>query len=281
MFTKAEFVAVSDIHLERPTDVRGQVLIEVIDACAAARVECFALIGDIFDFCLGNTRYFQKKFAPISQRLEALAAGGTRVIFIEGNHEFNMAGMGWRGVEVISESNANPGKIWQSKSGKKILMTHGDLFQAPRAYLAFRRAIKSRVFLSAISAVPGAALDAYALRHAKVSRSRDPYRTLDDAAILGDARKFAVAQNADHLLFGHFHMPWAVPIDIGVAAGNRNNLENPVNPGNQALILCMDSWDKPNVLVFDGQEFHRGFTSGPKQPFGFVIAGQTNLHSLA
>lgn len=258
MFSKAEFVAVSDIHLQHAGDDRSRVLTDIIDACSAARVPCFAMLGDIFDFCLGGGAYFREKFAPIGERLESLAASGTRVLFVEGNHEFNMDAMRWRGVEVMSETETRRGLAWQSDSGSRIVMTHGDLFHAPASYLAFRKLIKSAPALLAVSMVPGAFMDAYALRHAKISRSRDPYRTLDENAILEDARKFAVAQNADHLLFGHFHMPWAVPF------GNGNE--------GQGLMLCMDSWDKPNLLLFDGQQFHRGFSAGPGQPLSFSPA---------
>lgn len=256
MFAKAEFVAVSDIHMRHADDDRGQVLLDVIDACAEARVPCFALLGDIFDFCLGSGAYFREKFARIGERLESLAARGTRVFFVEGNHEFNMAGMGWRGVEFVSETPARRGHAWTSPSGARLVMTHGDLFNAPASYLAFRSLIKAAPTLTAVSMVPGKLMDAYALGHAKVSRSRDPYRTLDESAIFEDARKFALEQSADHLLFGHFHMPWAVPV---------------ARTGDQ-LMLCMDSWDKPNLLLFDGREFHRGFSSGPGRPLEFYPA---------
>jgi UDP-2,3-diacylglucosamine pyrophosphatase LpxH len=151
---------------------------------------------------------------------------------------------GWRGVEVVCETINERGLVWQSESGARILLTHGDLFNAPRAYLAFRTLIKAKPTLMAASFVPGMMMDAYALQHAKASRARDPYRTLDDAAILGDARAFARSKNVDHLIFGHFHRPWAVPI----------------NGGNQdQLVMCMDSWDVPNALIYDGKSFHRAF----------------------
>ncbi len=262
MFTKAEFVAVSDIHLNHTSDERGQVLLEVIDACIASRVSCFALLGDIFDFCLGGTSYFLKKFAAVGDRLEALAANGTRVVFIEGNHEFDLAKMGWRGVEVVSESETERGLTWRTSSGKKIVMTHGDLFYAPASYLTFRKLIKSRPSLFAVSMVPGPLMDAYALRHARVSRSRDPYRVINEGAILNDARKFAAEKDADHLLFGHFHIPWTEPLQSGSREG---------------LMLCMNSWDKPNVLIFDGKEFHRGFAGRPGKPMDFSPALRAQL----
>lgn len=247
MFDKSELIAVSDIHLQRADDSRARLLLEVIDAAAQARTPCFALLGDIFDFCLGSQKYFHGKFRPLWERLENLAARGTRVIFVEGNHEFKLDAGRWRGIEVISETNTDRGIIWQARGGKKILLTHGDLFNAPREYLAFRALIKSQPTLFAASLVPGRLIDAYALQHARISRSRDDYRTLDDAAILGAAAELARQQAVDHLIFGHFHRPWAVPVDANDPA---------------RLVLCMDSWDKPNLLMFDGEKFSRGFFRG-------------------
>jgi UDP-2,3-diacylglucosamine hydrolase len=247
MFNKSEMIAVSDIHLQNMDDSRTRLLLEVIDAATAASTPCFALLGDIFDFCLGSQRYFHSKFRPLWERLETLAAGGTRVIFVEGNHEFKLNAGGWRGIEVVSETSTERGIVWRASSGTKILLTHGDLFNAPREYIAFRALIKSNPTLLAASLVPGRLIDAYALQHARISRSMDDSRTLDDAAILGAASELARQRAVDHVIFGHFHRPWAVPIQS----------DDPTR-----LALCMDSWDKPNLLMFDGKRFSRAFFGG-------------------
>lgn len=261
MFTKAEIVAVSDIHIRHPADVRSKILVNLINQCAAAQVPCFALLGDIFDFCLGDGSYFQKKYREIGTALESLAASGTHVVFIEGNHEFNMVAMQWQGVNFVSETMSSMGHTWISPSGKRIVMSHGDFFHAPDAYLWFRKLIKSKATLYGVSKLPGIVMDTYALNHARASRSRDQYRTIDETKILGDAAKLALTHDADYLLFGHFHRPWAEPI---VSTGGNA-------PGDR-LMLCMPSWEQPNLLLFDGNQFHRAFLSEDKSPLEFSPA---------
>jgi UDP-2,3-diacylglucosamine hydrolase len=260
MLTKAEIVAVSDIHIRHPSDDRCALLIDLIRQCADVRVPCFALLGDIFDFCLGGGSYFRSKFQEVGAALEQLAANGTHVIFIEGNHEFSMADMNWQGVQFVSETSGNLGHVWTSPSGKRIGMSHGDLFNAPDSYLWFRKLIKSKATLYGVSKLPGVLMDTYALNHARASRSRDPYRRLDESEIFSDADNLAASHDADHMLFGHFHRPWTVP--LRTISGRREN----------GLMLCMPSWDRPNLLVYDGENFHRAFLRKPGSIPDFKIA---------
>ena len=59
------------------------------------------LVGDIFDFCLGSSTYYKKKFANIGIALSDLATRGTKVIFIQGNHEVAIDFLDWKNIEFI------------------------------------------------------------------------------------------------------------------------------------------------------------------------------------
>jgi UDP-2,3-diacylglucosamine hydrolase len=115
-------VLVSDVHLQKMTDPRGALLLDLIGRIDPARTGTFVLNGDIFDFCFGDSGYYRAKYRPLGAALERLAAAGTRVVFIEGNHEFWMDAVGWRGVEIHKEKNV----CLELGAGARVRITHGD-----------------------------------------------------------------------------------------------------------------------------------------------------------
>lgn len=230
-----ELVLASDLHVREPDDHRAQLLIDLVDRIDGSTAY-FVLNGDVFDFYFGAGAYFRKKYAAIGTALERLAARGTKVILVEGNHEFHMAEAGWHNVEIIRDHDL----VLSLPSGTRVKITHGDLLSQDPLYGAFRALIKSRVVRAGAKLLPGSWLDAYAMRHAAVSRSRDKYRTLDHRQILAQFSRWLIREpTADHGIIGHFHVPYAEPHASG------------------GFMVSVASWDTPSVLVYHDQSFWR------------------------
>ena len=91
-------------------------------------VKNFILVGDIFDFLLGIAgSYFDKKFKVIAKLLKQLSQSGTRVVFLEGNHEFKISELKWQGVEYVDE-----GSLRLDEYG--LVVSHGDMIKEDRKY---------------------------------------------------------------------------------------------------------------------------------------------------
>ncbi len=232
----ADVIVVSDVHLREANDQRGRLFRRLLQQVVDGQVGCLILTGDIFDFCLGSKRYFRSKFALIGSLLEQIAQRGTRVIFVEGNHEFDMLKMGWRGVEVVEDGDVTVA----TPDGITICAAHGDLVYGPASYRWFRALVKSRLVRLLVQLVPPAWMDAYALGHARVSRAADVYRTLDHQALLKNMNRWADRAGANHVVFGHFHVAYAQP-----------------RVGNGGLILSVESWQSPNVLRLHAGQWQR------------------------
>lgn len=243
---RGQLVLASDVHMQRVDDERGQLLIDLIRRIDASHTEVFLLNGDIFDFCFGQSPYYRIKFQALGKALEDLAAAGTRVVFVEGNHEFWMDAIGWRGVEIVKDKDL----LLTFKDGARIRITHGDQIIHDPWYAIFRRFVKSRFAASLARLVPGRWLDAYTLKHAQVSRAQDKYRTLHHQRILGAFADWLNEGSVDHGVIGHFHVPYAE---------NR-----PEKPG---LMVSVDSWDRPNALIFDQGAFGRVYLTAVGAPF--------------
>jgi UDP-2,3-diacylglucosamine hydrolase len=234
---RAELVVVSDVHLRQPDDRRCRLLVNLVRQLGQT-TEYFVLNGDIFDFCFGDSSYFRDKFQELGEALQTAVKQGIKVVFIEGNHEFHMECLGWNGIEIVKEHS----RTVTLRSGTTIKIGHGDLITDDRAYRAFRGLIKSDFVRGVAKRVPGRWLDAYALKHAKVSRGQDRYRKLDHHRILAAFSRFLSDGDYHHGIIGHFHVPYAEKRETA-----------------DGLMLSVESWDQPNALTFDTGSFYRVF----------------------
>ncbi|MBM4250836.1 MAG: hypothetical protein FJ146_02595 [Deltaproteobacteria bacterium] len=253
----APFVLASDVHIQHMTDLRARLLLDALRRLSPA-VEVVVLNGDICDFCFGGSSYFRRKFRPLGAALEQLVSRGIRVYFVEGNHEFHLERIGWDGVQIVQSRDLTVAL----KSGHKIKLMHGDLLIDEPLYRVFRATLKSQLIRRTAALVPGALLDAYALRHAKFSRAQDQYRVLNHERILSAFAAWLALDEAHHGIIGHFHVPYA---------------EN--HPQTERMMVSVDSWDKPNLLLFADGKFNRVHLNEPGAPFSATPA--QSLFTLA
>ena len=83
---KESVIIISDLHIKETDDAKVTLLINLISSLDVSKVEYFILLGDIFDFCFGDSHYFKKKYKRIGQSLSLLAQKNITVLFFQGNH---------------------------------------------------------------------------------------------------------------------------------------------------------------------------------------------------
>lgn len=230
-----ELIVASDVHIQTAGDERDLALQNLVTAAMQAKAKAFVLNGDIFDFFFGWSSYFNKKYAGLFSKLEALAASGCKVWFVEGNHEFGVDRMKTKGVRFIDGF----GDVMTLASGTKVLIVHGDLMKHDPNYLAFRSVVRSRWFQTIAYLVPQFLLDLFTKWFAQTSRKKDKYRTLHHEKILATAKERLKDAGADAMVFGHFHHPYDERDEKG------------------RIIMSVDSWDKPSCLVFSHGTWQR------------------------
>ena len=231
-----ELVVASDVHLISMDEPNAQLMLSCLSDIAKQPIEALVMLGDIFDFCLGSSRFFQKRFAALGQALEAVAKSGTKVYFVEGNHEFDIAKMPWQGVTFIKEGNLT---LTTSK-GESVQFAHGDMIYSSMTYQRFRRVVKSPVVKGVASYLPGHFINSFALKNSDLSRAQDQYRAIKHQEILNAANQWLAQSDAKHGIFGHFHVPYAEPSNDG-----------------KGILLGLDCWEKPNFLILRNSQFHR------------------------
>ena len=228
----------SDVHIVEGDDHKAQLLLEVLERLETASVGTLILLGDIFDFCLGTHPFYQKKFLHIGRALESVVASGTKVVFVEGNHEFALPGFAWKGVEFVT----NPTHYVSTAKGRLLQLGHGDLIYSHERYRKFRKVVKARWFTGAARLLPGWFMDWIATRSAALSRAQDEYRQIKHDEIISAANNWLESGEGEIGLFGHFHVPYA-------------EKRRDTKPGGFYSLRCWD--DRPNLLVLKDNEVYR------------------------
>jgi UDP-2,3-diacylglucosamine hydrolase len=249
---EADLVYISDVHLKDPADERSRLLLDSIRRLRKDRLQALVLGGDIFDFCFGASDYFQEKFSEYRELLEGFAASGCQVVFIQGNHEFSLNDLAWKGVEFVTTHDT----VITLKCGTKFGFAHGDRFLADWSYRAYLKLTRSSPWKWGAKLVPAGRLDAFALKCSGYSRDRGEYRDLDIPRVIAAAKAWAAGLNVDHGIFGHFHFPFFI---------ERGDTKN-------GRLVSVESWNRPNMLLYHRGRFLRTFPTKPGEEVLFMAA---------
>ena len=122
MKRKVEIVVISDIHL----GTYGCHAKEVLQYLNSVKPGKLILNGDIFDMWQFRKRYFPKSHLQVIKKIISLAAKGTMVYYLSGNHDeklrrFSDTKMG--NIYILD-------KLVLEIDGKKAWFFHGDVFDA-------------------------------------------------------------------------------------------------------------------------------------------------------
>ena len=137
-------VWISDIHLGTK-DCKAKELLEFIKHCRAKKIY---LVGDIIDgWALKKRWFWPQEHNDVIQKLLRQARKGTEVIFIPGNHdEFarQFCGLNFGGIQVKHDD------VHVTADGKKLWVTHGDLYDNIMQYARWLAFIGDRAYTFAL-----------------------------------------------------------------------------------------------------------------------------------
>jgi UDP-2,3-diacylglucosamine pyrophosphatase LpxH len=115
-------VFISDLHL----GTKGCNVAKLSAFLDQISCEKLYLVGDIIDFwSMSRKTYFPRSHRAVIQKFLDMAAKGTRVIYVPGNHDENLrmfCPFNVGAVQIIHED------IHTTLTGERLLVTHGDAF---------------------------------------------------------------------------------------------------------------------------------------------------------
>jgi UDP-2,3-diacylglucosamine hydrolase len=212
---------ISDLHLgsERPAIVR--LFLDFL-ATRARRADALYILGDLFEFWIGDEMAQLAPVAPIVAGLRALTDAGIPVHVMHGNRDF-LLGAGFArvtGCQLLAEpARARFG-------GEEVLLLHGDtLCTDDIEYQRFRKMVRNPEFVRDFLAksVEERAAIAQNLREtsqAAIAGKKPEIMDVNENAVRDTMR----AQGVRHIIHGHTHRPAQHVFDLDGAPARRTVL---------------------------------------------------------
>ncbi|SJZ82311.1 UDP-2,3-diacylglucosamine hydrolase [Trichlorobacter thiogenes] len=199
-------IFLADAHLHHPDDANYRLLLRFIQSLQGT-ADTLCILGDLFDFRVGLPALAFDEQEPLLKALEQLHAAGTRLIWLEGNHDFQL------GADLAARLGAEiyPGPVLLELQGKQVFLCHGDLInKADWRYRLLYRTLRSRVTLQIGRMLPASAVQGLRSRLQRSSKGRyhKDRKRWDYSSMIRSYAASIHAQGADALVLGHFHQPF-------------------------------------------------------------------------
>ena len=144
---------VSDLHLRSDRPDLSERFSRFLNECAAQQIAALFILGDLFEYWIGDDDLDDPFVANIVARLRQLSDSGTRLFFVHGNRDFLIRTdfAAATGVSLLPEQSVlNTAQTpvgaddTPSNEALQILLLHGDtLCTDDHAYQNFRRMVRT------------------------------------------------------------------------------------------------------------------------------------------
>lgn len=145
----SQIIFFADTHLNISQPGKTQRIIEFLRSHPADT--SFYILGDFLDLWIGPKHLELVDYKTIFAELNRLTARGVQINFIPGNRDFQV------GPEITSATGIQilPEVVDLTLNGRKIMLTHGDIFcTEDKSYQTYRRISRSKIVKSVYQSLP-------------------------------------------------------------------------------------------------------------------------------
>jgi UDP-2,3-diacylglucosamine hydrolase len=212
---------ISDLHLTAERPAINELFFDFLEH-EARRARVLYILGDFFEYWIGDDALDQAEYQPIARSLRAVVEAGTPVKIMRGNRDFLLGERFER--EIGCALIGDPSVI--DLYGTPVLLMHGDtLCTGDVDYLAFRKMTRADGWQRDFLAKPAPERDAIARGHRELSRQSTAQKApeimdVTQAAVVAALRQHGVR----HLIHGHTHRPAQHVFDLDGAPAARTVL---------------------------------------------------------
>lgn len=205
-------IFIADAHLSDPNDASYHHLVNFLSS-QYGQIRHLVLLGDIFEFWVGYRHCVFSAHLPLLQVLQQLQRTGTKIVTVEGNHDFHMGPF----FSETLKSTIYPDGGGLELDDLKMYLCHGDTVAATPNYLRLRRFFRSSFAKMLIGILPADTTWKISEILGKMSRKHrasQPKRhyTLPEARIKEHAAlRFQEGYGA--FICGHFHQAYHQQLD--------------------------------------------------------------------
>jgi len=198
-------IFIADAHLKRPEDDNYRTLIRFLETLPAD-TDTLYLMGDIFEFWIGNPVPVYSHYREIIDCLKDVRGRGVRIVYFEGNHDFHL---GRFFQEQLQAEVYEAGAVLNIGS-QRVYLCHGDqINRADHRYRAFRLLLHNPVVKAMVPLFSRRLADHAAVTLSRRSSERHGYRRKrwDYRVILDTFASERFASGCDVVITGHYHLP--------------------------------------------------------------------------
>lgn len=195
---------VSDAHIASSKDPVYQKFLSFLDYVIQSKADTLVILGDLFEFFYGSSRYIQKEYPKLFKSLEKLHLNGIKIYYLYGNHDFNFK-------LPFDYIVYGPELMSSLSNGKTFYAYHGDgLDPKDYKYRFLKKILRSRSFKILITVIPDTLLYKLASFFSGISRDinkKHKYKVDADKPYIEYAKAKLFGPNKyDYVVMGHTHV---------------------------------------------------------------------------
>lgn len=210
MKRELDIVIISDVHL----GTYGCHAKELLNYLGSIKVDTLILNGDFIDIWQFRKSYFPKEHMQIIQRILRMAAKGTKIYYLTGNHDDAL-----RRYSDFSSGNVHLRDQLNLKlKGKSYWIFHGDIFDVSIKYSPFIAKLGGKGydllivinrFINRVRQAMGLPLMSFAKKvKQRVKEAVKFVNDFEETAI-----NLAATEGYDYVVCGHIHRPQIRPFE--------------------------------------------------------------------
>jgi UDP-2,3-diacylglucosamine pyrophosphatase LpxH len=194
---------VADAHIGERAETFSAFRAACAETCARGAGR-FVVLGDLFRFFIGLPGWASPEQVEVLEMVRGLKEAGVRTAYVEGNRDFFL-----RDPALAQAFDFIGARLAVEEEGRRYVFMHGDgLNRRDRRYRLWRAVSKSGLTYGVTRLLPRRLLlPVYRWAEARLKGTNFQYRKRVPEE---DIRAFASAlTDADALVLGHFHQPFA------------------------------------------------------------------------
>lgn len=196
-------VFLSDAHIRDRKDANLPPLLGFLDSLRG-EVDRLYVVGDLFDTWFAFPRAVFDEYVPLLGALDRLHRSGTRIVYVTGNHDFEMG----RFFTHVLQAEVHDGEFTLETDGRRAYVAHGDMVNSQdRKYLRLRRILRARFTRWLGRNLPPAFVWRLARRMSRDFTGEEIARRMPLAEIFDDFARAKLASGFDTVILGHLHIP--------------------------------------------------------------------------
>ena len=214
-----KFSAISDVHIKSSGDSAEMLLLAFLKNPDVQSSDVILLLGDIFDLMIGPHSQYFSRFQDYFSEIKKLIINGTRICYVEGNHDFHIQNLYSKFFLVNKELDSSLFSMSSSftfvDADKRIHFAHGDDMELDNpSYKMFKSIVTSRPLkYYANNLMPHFLIKSIGEYSAEKSRKRNNKRYSEESDLTPVRENFRLSAEAlyktnPHEIFvcGHSHV---------------------------------------------------------------------------